>query len=101
MEAGLGGNCLTWHTIQTKLSSVAVEIVERLAVNPYVTINKVAEDLGISYSTAQRGIQKLEAENIIQKTADNKRDKVYCANAILNILEEPTKINAEADEYIK
>ena len=82
-------------------SSVAVEIIERLAVNPYLTINKVAEDLEIAYSTAQRSIQKLEIANIIQKTSDNKRDKVYCANAILNILEEPTKINAEADDYIK
>lgn len=76
-------------------SSVPVDIVERLAVNPYVTINKIAEDLGVAYSTAQRGIQKLEAANIIQKTSDNKRDKVYCANAILAILEEPTKISAE------
>lgn len=78
-------------------SSVAVDIVERLAVNPYVTINKIAEDLGVAYSTAQRGIQKLEAANIIQKTSDNKRDKVYCAGRVLSILEEPTKISAEAD----
>ncbi len=79
-------------------SSIAIDIVERLAVNPYVTINKIAEDLGVAYSTAQRGIQKLEAANIIQKTADNKRDKVYCATAILQILEEPTRISAKADE---
>jgi Fic family protein len=78
-------------------SSVAVDIVERLAVNPYVTINKIAEDLGVAYSTAQRGIQKLEAANIIQKISDNKRDKVYCAGRVLSILEEPTKISAEAD----
>ena len=78
-------------------SSIAVDIVERLAVNPYVTINKIAEDLGVAYSTAQRGIQKLEIANIIQKTSDNKRDKVYCASAILQILEEPTRISAEAD----
>ncbi len=78
-------------------SSVPIDIVERLAVNPYVTINKIAKDLGIAYSTAQRAIQKLEAANIIQKTSDNKRDKVYCANAILNILEEPTRINAKTD----
>jgi len=78
-------------------SPIAVNIVDHLAVNPYITINKVAENLGVAYSTAQRGIQKLEAANIIQKTADNKRDKVYCANAILHILEEPTRISAEAD----
>jgi Fic family protein len=76
-------------------SSVPVDIVDRLAVNPYVTINKISEDLKIAYSTAQRGVQKLEASGIIQKTNDNKRDKVYCAIAILSILEEPTKISAD------
>ena len=64
-------------------------------VNPYFTISKIAEDLKIAYSTAQRGVQKLEAVGIIKKTNDNKRDKVYCATAILNILEEPTKIRAD------
>ena len=56
--------------------------------------SKIAEDLEIAYSTAQRGVQKLEAAGIIKKTNDNKRDKVYCAIAILDILEEPTKIRA-------
>jgi Fic family protein len=74
-------------------SSVLVKIVERLAINPFVTVNKIAQDLDIAYTTAQRAIQKLESLNIIQQTSDNKRDKVYCANAILSILEEPTKIN--------
>lgn len=76
-------------------SSVSVNIVQHLAVNPYFTINKIAEELDIAYSTAQRGVQKLEAAGIIEKTNDNKRDKVYCAAKILGILEEPTKIRAD------
>ena len=74
-------------------SSVQVDIIQLLAVNPYLTINKIAEDLNIAYSTAQRGVQKLESAGIVKKTNDNKRDKVYCASAILKILEEPTKIS--------
>ena len=73
-------------------SQVSVKIVQHLAINPYFTINKIAEELGIAYSTAQRSIQKLEAAGIINKTTDSKRDRIYCATAILNILEEPTKI---------
>lgn len=76
-------------------SQVAVAMVEHFAMNPYCTINKMSADFGIAYSTAQRGIQKLEAAGIIQKTTANKRDKVYCATAILRILEEPTKIRAD------
>lgn len=79
-------------------SQVPVDLVQHLAVNPYFTTSKIAEDLGIAYSTAQRGVQKLEGAGIIKKTNDNKRDKVYCATAILNILEEPTKIRADVDE---
>lgn len=76
-------------------SQISLDIVQNLAVNPYVTINKVAKDLGIAYSTAQRGVQKLEAAGIIKRMNDNKRDKVYCATEILQILEEPTKIRVD------
>jgi len=69
-------------------------MVQHFAMNPYFTINKIAEDLGVAYSTAQRSVQKLEAANIVKKTKDNKRDKVYCAIEILKILEEPTKIGS-------
>lgn len=87
----------TWKImVASSSSSVAIDIVERLAVNPYVTINKISEDLGVAYSTAQRGIQKLETANIIQKTSDNKRGKVYCATEVLSILEEPTRIRTES-----
>lgn len=79
-------------------SQVPVDLVHHLAINPYFTISKVAEDLKISYSTVQRGVQKLEAAGIIKKTNNNKRDKVYCAKAILDILEEPTKIMADVYE---
>lgn len=73
-------------------SHVPVDIVEYFAVNPYLTINKIAQELGIAYSTAQRGVGKLEAEGIVHQVGGNKRDKVYCATEILAILEEPAKI---------
>jgi len=43
----------------TLAGSLSADIIDLLAVNPYVTINKIAEYQGISYSTAQRIIQKL------------------------------------------
>lgn len=81
--------------VATSGSKVPVDLIQHLAVNPYITTNKIADDLKIAYSTAQRGIQKLEGVGIIKKTNENKRDKVYCATAILNILEEPTKIRVD------
>ena len=78
-------------------SSVPVAIVEQVTANPYLTINKVAKGLGIAYSTAERGVRKLANANIIQQVGGNKRDKVYCATAILSILEEPAKIRVDVD----
>jgi predicted transcriptional regulator len=79
-------------------SGVPVDIVQHLAVNPYFTTSKIPQDLSIAYSTAQRSVGKLEDVGIIQKTNDNKRGKVYCAIAILNILEEPIKIRGDVYE---
>lgn len=85
-----------WKLLVASSSSrVPVDIVERFAVNPYLTANKVAQELSIAYSTAQRGINKLEQEGIIQQIGDKKRDKVYCATKILAILEEPAQINID------
>jgi Fic family protein len=79
-------------------SSVPVNIVDHFAVNPYLTIKKIAEELEIAYSTAERGVRKLLGENIISQVNDGKRDKVYCATEILSILEEPAKIHADVEE---
>nr|WP_213155719.1 Fic family protein [Neochlamydia sp. AcF65] len=76
-------------------ANVPVLIVEHLAVNPYLITSRIAEELKIAYSTAQRGIQKLEEAKIIKQINSTRRDKIYCATEILAILEEATKINAD------
>ena len=73
-------------------SQIPVEIVEHFAVNPYVTTKRIAEEFHIAYTTAKRGIQKLEDAGIIQQVNEVKRDKIYCATEILAILEEDAKI---------
>lgn len=79
--------------VASNTSNVPMLIVQHFAVNPYLTTNRIAEELKIAYSTAQRGVQKLEEAKIIIQTNDNKRDKIYCATEILEILEEPTRIS--------
>ncbi len=79
--------------VASNASNIPILIVQHFAVNPYLTINKISEELKIAYSTAQRGIQRLEDSKIIKQISSGKRDKVYCATEILAILEEPTKIN--------
>ena len=79
-------------------SQVPMKIVEYLGVNPYLTLTKIAKYFDIAYSTAQRAVNKLESAQIIRQINNNKRDKVYCASKILDILEEPAIIKANLEE---
>lgn len=79
-------------------SQVPVEIIEYFAINPYVTTKRIAEEFDIAYSTAKRGIQKLEAAGIVKQVNEAKRDKIFCATEILDILEEVAKIRANFEE---
>ncbi len=67
-------------------------LLDRLASNPFITITKASETMHVSYTTMQRAIEKLEKLSIVQEVSGSRRNRVYCAKAILNILEEPTKI---------
>ncbi|XCA33376.1 MAG: Fic family protein [Wolbachia endosymbiont of Polyergus mexicanus] len=90
-----------WQTeVSSKTEGVASGIVRYLAVNPYFTIRKVVENLGVVFTTAQRAIVKLEDLGIVSQTSQGKRDRVFCATDILNILEEPTKITENFDSTL-
>ncbi|WP_264329298.1 Fic family protein [Wolbachia endosymbiont (group A) of Andrena hattorfiana] len=90
-----------WQTeVSFKTEGVASGIVRYLAVNPYFTIRKVVENLGVVFTTAQRAIVKLEDLGIVSQTSQGKRDWVYCATDILNILEEPTKMTENFDSTL-
>jgi Fic family protein len=81
-----------WRSATAGVPSKAVSgLVDRLAENPYWTVKRAAERLGVAFTTAQRAVDRLEALNILARTTDAKRDRVYCATAVLEILEEPTK----------
>lgn len=46
----------------------------------------------IAYNTALRGIERLEKARILAEVSEAKRDRVYCARALLDILEEPARL---------
>ena len=73
-------------------SKVPATLVDLLVENPYWTVKGVAERLRIAYTTAQRAVEKLETSAILTQVRDAKRGRVYCAKAILEILEEPANV---------
>lgn len=82
-----------WQIKVGGATSTLQEIIKYMAVNPFMTISKVAERLEIAFTTAQRAIQKLESLEIVYAVTESKRDRLYCAKQILDILEEPTRLN--------
>lgn len=70
----------------------AVRLVDLVAQNPYCTIRGVARRLKVAFTTAQRAVERLEEERFLEQVNKAKRDRVYCATALLKILEEPTRL---------
>ena len=52
----------------------------------------VAQRLEVAFTTAQRGIDRLEAAGIISRVGEGRRNRVYCAEALLTIIEEPSAL---------
>ena len=73
-------------------SSNPMRVVELLAANPFVTTKGVANKLRIAFTTAQRAIERLERASLVKQVGDAKRDRVYCATALLDILGEPARL---------
>jgi len=75
-------------------SNNPLRAVELLGTNPFITTKGAAETLGIAFTTAQRTIERLERVGIVKQVGEAKRGRVYCANTLLDILEEPAQLGA-------
>jgi Fic family protein len=67
-------------------------LLERLAANPFVTARKAATVLGIGFTTAQRAIARLVEQGVVKQVGEQRRDRVFCAQALLDILDEPPRL---------
>jgi len=74
-------------------SNNPLRVVELLGANPFMTTKGTAETLGIAFTTAQRTIERLERAGIVKQVGEAKRGRVYCAQALLAILEEPARLS--------
>lgn len=74
------------------MPKAAYQLVQSLAANPYVTPRGVEKELQVSFNTANKAIKVLENEGILTQLGDAKRDRVYRAETVLAILEEPANL---------
>jgi Fic family protein len=83
-----------WRGQAAERSASALRLVELLAENPFWTVKRAAARLGVAFTTAQRAVQTLERGRVLERTSAARRGRVYCARAILDILEEPARLAA-------
>jgi len=67
-------------------------LLDALAGNPFLTVRKAANQLRVAFTTVQRAMEKLERRGIVTEVSEAKRHRVYCAKALLDILEEPARL---------
>ncbi len=84
---------LTWWEILDHTTSRQPErALELVCKNPFWNVTGVAERLQVSFTTAQRTIDRLESAGIVALGGLTRRNRAYCANALLKVLEEPSKL---------
>lgn len=72
-------------------SGTATAVLNALKENPYCTVNKLSDQLGVAFTTAQRGVDKLVSLGVIKQIGEAKRNRVYCAWQVMDILDEPPR----------
>lgn len=77
-------------------SKVPLQLIDLIGSNPFLSPRDTERRLGVSYNTVMRAIDALERGGVVTKVGDSKRDRVFCARAILDILEEPARLVPEA-----
>ncbi len=73
-------------------TNTPLRVVDLLAANPFITTTGAAGQLKLAFTTAQRSIERLERNGVLKQVSEAKRDRVYCARALLDILEEPAQL---------
>jgi ribosomal protein S25 len=74
-------------------------LVDALAENPFVTAKNAAARMGVAFTTAQRAMAALERRGVLEYVGGGeRRGRLYCAKALLKILEAPARLEAKGTE---
>ena len=75
---------------QSRLPERALDL---FAENPFWTVRGVAERLEVAFTTAQRAIDRLERAGIVAQVREQRRNRVYYASQVLDVLEAPPRVH--------
>ena len=86
-----------WREELADVQSGQPERVLRLFVeNPYWTVGGIAKELDVAYTTDRRAIDRLEMAGGVSPIGAARRNRVYCAREMLDILVAPAPLAALA-----
>lgn len=63
-----------------------IKVIDSLFLNPFVQINQIALQLGVTYPTAKKIVDNLIKLKILQEAENRERNKLFVAHEILNII---------------
>lgn len=78
--------------LASRQTTKVMKLLDRITGNPFITVVGAAKDLSIAFTTAQRTIDVLVEQRILQPRDDAKRGRVYVAKRLLDIIDEPAKL---------
>ncbi|MGC4191700.1 MAG: hypothetical protein QM589_11160 [Thermomicrobiales bacterium] len=71
---------------QDESSARILTVIDHLFDKPSLTVNSTADLLGIAFTTATRLVAKLEADGIVEEVTRRKRDRIYIATGIADVM---------------
>jgi Fic family protein len=82
---------LAYHhrSAETVRSKVALRLVDELFASPFLTLKRAREVTGATAKNAQNIIDKFVAAGLLREITGKQRNRVYCADEILNLLDRP------------
>lgn len=80
-------------TVAGTSSKATTAVIQLLAENPYWAVRRLAERLKVAFTTAQRAVDTLVSHKVLQQVGQARRDRVYCAEDIMAILDEPPNMS--------
>ncbi|MDA2925279.1 Fic family protein [Acidobacteria bacterium AH-259-L09] len=76
-------------SIQTARSSALLtRLVDKLFESPAISVSQAAQELDVTFAAAQRNVDKLIQQGILEEVTGRDRNRVYVAKEILSLLEE-------------
>jgi Fic family protein len=70
-------------------SSAVLRLVDELFASPFLTTNRAKDVTEVSFKNAQRMVDRLAGDGILREVTGQRRYRVYCAEEILRLLDEP------------